>query len=164
MEIVHTRVDFRLIHGQVITKWIRLCGASEIVIIDDALEKDPFLLSIYTMAAPPGFEVKVYGVETSMAKWNEGTFVDDKAFVLFKDISTLLRAVQAGLPVGEVQVGGVEFKPGRTNVYGTVSLDDSDARALKSVQDAGFPVYFQSTAEDPKETLDSILRKHSFDI
>ena len=45
-EVVFARIDFRLIHGQVITKWIRLCDASEIVIVDDALESDSFMASI----------------------------------------------------------------------------------------------------------------------
>lgn len=163
-EIVFTRVDFRLIHGQVITKWIRLCDANKIVIIDDALEKDQFLLSIYEMAAPPGFKVNVYSVKSAIENWNNGTFIDGKIFLLFKDITTLQRTVEAGFPINKVQIGGVEFKPKRVNVYGTISLDDKDAKSLKDVQDKGVEVYFQSVPDDPKTSLDTILKKHNFNI
>ena len=36
-EIQVIRADFRLIHGQVITKWIRQTPANKILIIDDVL-------------------------------------------------------------------------------------------------------------------------------
>ena len=41
-EIRLIRIDFRLIHGQVITKWFGSTRATEIVIIDDALSEDAF--------------------------------------------------------------------------------------------------------------------------
>ena len=37
MSIELTRVDFRLIHGQVITRWLTQCQINEIVTIDTAL-------------------------------------------------------------------------------------------------------------------------------
>ena len=163
-EVVFARIDFRLIHGQVITKWIRLCDASEIVIVDDALESDSFMASIYTMAAPPGYKVSVYSVDHAIEKWRDGTFADGKVFLMTRDIATFNRVVKGGLPVGQVQVGGIEFKPGRTKVYGTMSLDDADAKLLKEVADEGVEVYVQSVPEDSRESLASILKKHSFNL
>ena len=62
-EIQVIRADFRLIHGQVITKWIRQTPANKILIIDDVLAKDSFMSSIYVMAAPPGIEVMIDTVD-----------------------------------------------------------------------------------------------------
>ena len=42
MSIELTRVDFRLIHGQVITRWLTQCQINEIVTIDTALSKDAY--------------------------------------------------------------------------------------------------------------------------
>lgn len=162
--IVFTRLDFRLIHGQVITKWIRLCNANKIVIIDDALAKDPFLLSIYTMAAPPGYKVDVYSVEDALEHWQHSTFAQGDVFLLFKDIPTMHRTITQGLPVTEVQIGGVEFKTDRTNVFGTISLDDTDARLLKELSDDGVHVFFQSVPDESSESLQSVLKKHTFHL
>ncbi|ESU74933.1 PTS system, mannose-specific IIB component [Enterococcus faecalis CBRD01] len=54
-KIVLTRVDSRLIHGQVVTKWLQQSGANEILVVSDELEQDEFLQSIYLMAALQGF-------------------------------------------------------------------------------------------------------------
>lgn len=163
-ELTFTRVDFRLIHGQVITKWIRLCNANKIVIIDDALANDPFLLSIYTMAAPPGFKVDVYSVEDAISRWKTNTFSEGKVFLLFKNIGTLHRTIMQGLDVKKVQIGGVEFAPKRKNVFGTISLDDQDAKLLYELSENGVEVYFQSVPDELSETLESILKKNTFNI
>ena len=40
------RADFRLIHGQVITKWLKEANAKKIVILNDELAQDTFMASI----------------------------------------------------------------------------------------------------------------------
>ena len=52
------RVDFRMIHGQVIVKWLKKTGANKIIAINDAIAFDPFLADIYRMAAPSGVAVE----------------------------------------------------------------------------------------------------------
>ena len=37
------RVDDRLIHGQVVTLWLKALGAKRIVIVDDKTARDDFL-------------------------------------------------------------------------------------------------------------------------
>ena len=41
-KIVLSRIDDRLIHGQVMTAWVSYVGGKEILIIDDKVAKDPF--------------------------------------------------------------------------------------------------------------------------
>lgn len=47
MEIGLIRVDSRLIHGQLITKWLNYSKANVIVVVDDELSKDSFMSEIY---------------------------------------------------------------------------------------------------------------------
>ena len=57
--IVMCRVDFRLIHGQVITKWLRYYPAKKIVIVDNLLSEDDFMAEIYKMAVPQGLILEI---------------------------------------------------------------------------------------------------------
>lgn len=43
MGIELTRIDYRLIHGQVITSWTRQLGINEIVTVDNSLSQDMFM-------------------------------------------------------------------------------------------------------------------------
>ena len=74
MSIVHARIDYRLIHGQVITKWLKRSNADKIIVIDDELYNDPFLAEVYKMAAPSGIEVIMTSIEETTTRWNEKNF------------------------------------------------------------------------------------------
>lgn len=161
-ELVFSRVDFRLIHGQVITKWIRQTQTNKIVIIDDELSKDAFLLNIYTMAAPPGFPVIVYSVEEAVEKWQNDSFTDGKIFVLFKTIDSVYRAVTGGLPIPKLQIGGLGFGAGRKNVHGAISLNQEDADKLTELSKKNVKVYFQQVPDEKESALETILTKYSF--
>lgn len=161
-DLVFSRVDFRLIHGQVITKWIRQTKTNKIVIIDDELSKDDFLLNIYTMAAPPGFPVVVYSIEEAARKWQDNTFTGGKIFLLFKTIDSVYRAIEGGLPIKEVQIGGLGFGSGRVNVHGAISLNGEDAAMLKRLNEKEVRIYFQQVPDEKESSLESIMQKHIF--
>ena len=44
--IALTRIDDRLIHRQVITAWCKITSAKRIVIVDDLVVKDPFIVQV----------------------------------------------------------------------------------------------------------------------
>lgn len=160
-EIVFSRVDFRLIHGQVITKWIRQTKANKIVIIDDQLAKDEFMLNIYTMAAPPGFPVLVYSVKEAIDKWATNQFGEGKIFLLFKTIEAASGAIE-GLPIERLQIGGLGFTKGRLNVHGAISLDQEDADQLCQLAMKRVVIYFQQVPDEKASQLEDIIRKYGF--
>ena len=57
--IVLTRIDDRLIHGQVVTAWIKQYPINKILIIDDELSQNRLMERIYKAAAPMGVEVLI---------------------------------------------------------------------------------------------------------
>ena len=65
------RVDSRLIHGQVLTKWLGQSDANRIIVMSDMLIQDPFMKNIYIMAAPPDAEIDCYGIEEGCEHWKK---------------------------------------------------------------------------------------------
>ena len=60
--IVLIRIDDRLIHGQVVTQWIKDTNGNRILIVDDKLVNDRMMMRILKAAAPPGVKVEVMTV------------------------------------------------------------------------------------------------------
>ena len=58
-EISLARVDFRLIHGQIIVKWRKVFEVNKIIVIDDILACDEFMTRVYASAAPSDVVVTV---------------------------------------------------------------------------------------------------------
>ena len=133
MSIELTRVDFRLIHGQVITRWLTQCQINEIVTIDTALSKDAFMQEVFKMAAPKGVKITIVNVEDAVKRQQEGAFDKNRVMVLFKGVAELNAAVQAGLKLEKVQIGGLGGGPGRKAVNNAITLDRADADTQKAV-------------------------------
>lgn len=159
MGVVLTRVDFRLIHGQVITRWIPQCQVKEIVTIDTVLSKDAFMQDVFKMAAPKGVKIKIYDCETAVKKQQEGEFEQNRVMLLFKSVKELSDACKAGLKLEEVQIGGLGGGPGRKAVNNAITLDRADADMLLELEESGIHVYLQTTPDYPSETLKKAVEK-----
>ena len=66
--IVLCRIDDRLIHGQVVTAWVKQTEGNRIVIIDEALVKDVFLQKIIKAAAPSDIRIDIYNIENGVCE------------------------------------------------------------------------------------------------
>src|SRR5699024_8723043 len=110
-KIQMVRIDSRLIHGQVITKWLRQTNANRIVIINDALANDDFMKDIYEMAAPSNISVDIYSIDYAANYWKENEMGEGNLFILFKDIKTVYEVIEKGLPINEIQIGGLGSGP-----------------------------------------------------
>ena len=159
MSIELTRVDFRLIHGQVITRWLTQCQINEIVTIDTALSKDAFMQEVFKMAAPKGVKITIVNVEDAVKRQQEGAFDKNRVMVLFKGVAELNAAVQAGLKLEKVQIGVLGGGPGRKAVNNAITLDRADADTLIELEKMGIEIYFQTTPDYPSETLQKAVAK-----
>lgn len=162
-EIKLIRADFRLIHGQIVTKWVKSIQANRIVVINDALASDDFMASIYIMAAPPGIKVNIYSVDQAIDEWKRNQMGDGSLLVLFKSIAEVERCFKGGFPIVELQIGGLGAGPGRKVVFGPITLDKKDTEILQDMQKAGTRVYFHQVPEDPSAEFDKVISKVKFD-
>ena len=153
------RIDFRLIHGQVITKWSNKISATRIVVVNDALSKDEFMADIYVMAAPPGMTVDVISIDDFVANANGGEYDKGNVLVLFRGIEDCKSVVDKGIIFKQVQIGGLGSGNGRTSVVKGISIDEKDVQDLLSIQDTGAEVTFQVTPEEKKLSLDGAAKK-----
>lgn len=157
--IVLCRIDSRLIHGQVVTKWVGQSQANRIVVVSDELDADPFMKNIYLMAAPPSIKVDCYGNESFAAAWKENQLGDGKVLVLFPSLAAIQQAVELGFEINNIQVGGLGDGPNRKAVFQNITLDDKDVGILNALKDRGIQVFFQTIPEDKPQSLDDILKK-----
>ncbi|WP_447886855.1 PTS system mannose/fructose/N-acetylgalactosamine-transporter subunit IIB [Serratia fonticola] len=157
--IVLCRIDSRLIHGQVVTKWVGQSQANRIAVVSDELEADPFMKSIYLMAAPPNVKVDCYGNQSFAAAWWENQLGEGNVLVLFPNLVTVQQAVVDGFDVKNIQVGGLGGGPNRKAVFQNITLDEADVAILRDLQQRGVTVFFQTIPEDKPQALADILKK-----
>lgn len=155
-EIQIARIDYRLIHGQVVTKWMKAYPAKRIVIVDSELAQDDFMADIYMMAAPAGTKVDV--VETKRAaSFLEG--IKGSVFLLFKNVESCYQAFFAGVTFPKLVVGGIPTDVGKSLVYSSIYMSASEYEKLDRINRTGIKVILQSTPDDSHTELSAIKEK-----
>lgn len=154
------RVDDRLIHGQVMTKWSKGLGTNAIYVIDNATAADDFMKDIYINAnSSSGLKIQVYSTSEVVDRWNQDQFGNDNVVLLFKTIGQVKEVVDKGvLPIEKLNVGGISKKPDSTFVIPTVGLTKQDAETLKEMEGKGMEIYFQTVPDSKRVSLPDALK------
>lgn len=158
--IVLTRIDSRLIHGQVMTKWVNQSQANRIIIVSDELAQDEFMLSIYLMSAPEGLKIDCYSEEQAILEFEKNQFGNGNILLLIPSLEVLDNIVSKGVVVNEIQIGGLGGAPNRKVVFQNITLDDNDVERLERLATCDIKVYFQVIPEDSKQSLEKIITKY----
>ena len=159
--ITFARVDHRLIHGQVITKWSKIACAQKILIVDDILGQDSFMVDIYKMAAPSGIDVDIKSAQAAADANKADELGAGNIFLLFKSIQMARKAADAGLELKTLQLGGVPAEAGRKIVFQAVALNDDDVADLTHLADGGTEITLQVVPEEAGMTLADALKKYN---
>lgn len=147
-EITFARVDHRLLHGQVVTKWSRLADVQTVIIVDDTLYKDEYMAEVYRSAAPVGMEVIVAPHEVIGYAYQNGTLPAGRIMLLFKDIENVEKAYKEGLHLESLQLGGVPNNGTKKMVFTAVSLSKNDIEILDKVEADGTNINLQVVPEE----------------
>lgn len=149
------RVDDRLIHGQVMTAWMKLLPAKEILIADDKVAKDPFMTQVLTMAAPGGVKVKVYSVEQATQALKEG--LKAPSIMLAKTPLTYKKIMDLGAEIPEINIGGMGISGERKTLYKNIAADPQERDAIKEFINKGIQVKIQVIPADKVVDVSGLL-------
>lgn len=158
-QVTLARVDHRLIHGQVVTKWLKISLANKIIIIDDFLAQESFMVDVYKMAAPAGVDVEIYSVEKALEEYKKDEFGSGNVFLLFKNVDMAYKAFKAGIDYKILQLGGIPSGAGKKMVFSAVSLDEAEVEKLLEMEKAGFKINLHIVPEEKEMTLAEAVKK-----
>lgn len=157
MSIVFSRIDDRLIHGQVMTTWVNLHNVEQIIVLNDRVAQDQTQKSILNMAAPPGIAVKVFPVE-KFGQILKKTTITRRTMLLFTNSEDVLLAVKAGVPITELNVGGMRYHEGREKLTKSVAVTESELDAFKELLARNLEVTIQMVHNDERVLLEEVLK------
>jgi mannose/fructose/N-acetylgalactosamine-specific phosphotransferase system component IIB len=160
-DIVLTRIDDRLIHGQVVTAWVKQTNGNRILIVDDPLSKDVFMQRIFKAAAPPNIAVEILTIEAACGVLKESPAKDERVIVLAKAPQTIERLLDSGIALGTVILGGMGAKATRKKFYKNVSAGDDEIACIKRIVEKGGSMQYQLVPDERPVDVRSILKEVS---
>ena len=156
--IALVRIDDRLIHGQVVVKWLRYVECDEVLIVDDQLAQDSFMQTVLRLAAPPEVPVRVVAGGEAPGKLAAAGAGGRRTMILLKAPQTALALLNDGVAFSELNVGGLASGPRTRRLYKSVSASAEQIAALREIAARGVRVYFQMVPEDRPVEMADVLR------
>jgi PTS system mannose-specific IIB component len=153
------RVDSRLLHGQVATAWTKSTNPTRIIVVSDDVAQDTMRKTLIEQAAPPGVHANVITLAKMIEVSKDPRFGDTKALLLFENPQDLVKAVEGGVDVKEVNVGSMAHSVGKHLVNNVIAMDQSDVDAYKELRDKGITFDVRKVPSDSKSDLFAMISK-----
>lgn len=151
--ILLTRIDNRLVHGQVGVTWTTSLGANLIVVADDLLVNDPLQQQLMKMTADSaGVQIRFFTIDHTIEIIHKAS-ASQKIFLVCKTPAEAKRLIEGGVPIPEVNVGNMHFTPGKRPLSKKVYVDDEDLENLKFIKSKGIDIYIQDVPGEVKEYI-----------
>lgn len=155
MSWVLHRIDDRLIHGQVVVAWGARLSPARIWVVDDGVAASGWERDLFRDAAPD-IEVRVANVADAAAAHADEAAATGSAFLLVRDLATARRLCDAGAKVGDWNIGGLHYAPGKDKVNDYVYLDAADRDDARALLNTGAGLVVQDVPASRPQTLLSL--------
>lgn len=158
MNLKLIRIDFRLIHGQVMTRWVVKHNIKNIFVIDDTSANNPLLRKILEKSAPSGLDVLVFTIKDAIELWKSAQFSSyENVLILFKNTQDALEAWNNGLDFETIQIGSIEGGADKKNIYKNIVMNDKEIEQMKLLSNKNVKVYLQPIPEDKEVSFSSVI-------
>lgn len=155
MPIVFTRVDDRLIHGQIVQAWLPQLNIDEVVIPCAPKNAPALNEGLLRLSLPYEYDLSILPAE-KIAKHAANS--KRRLFLLMGSLEDLTRLITNGVQIRSVNVGGLHFKEGAQKLADHVFLDEKDKQFLKLVRDLGIALETRAVPNDVSLSLDEVFR------
>jgi mannose/fructose/N-acetylgalactosamine-specific phosphotransferase system component IIB len=131
------RVDDRLIHGQVVLGWGSVLKPDRIVLADDEVAASEWERNLYAAAVPSEIKVSILPLADAAAQFKRGIFDAERVILLVRHPKDVVALMDLGLPVSEVNVGGLHYREGREKILDNVYIDAAERNIMRELVKRG---------------------------
>lgn len=107
----------------------------------------------------PGVKAHVVPVQKMIEVAKDPRFGATKAMLLFETPQDLLRAVEGGVDIKEVNLGSMAHSVGKVVVTNAIAMDNDDVETLEKLAARGITFDIRKVPADSAESFDAMIKK-----
>ena len=152
-----TRIDDRLVHGQVAFTWVPSLGVDCLVVANDKVAKDDFLKMTMNLAKPPSARLLILTVE------NAGVFLTDpksrnlKVMLLVSSIIDASELANSLPEIHSVNFGGIRMKEGAKLISKAIAVCEEELPVINKMLEKGLELEIRQVPTDTKVMIKDLL-------
>lgn len=159
IKIAHVRVDTRLLHGQVATTWTKTVSPDRIIVVSDGVAHDQLRKTMIEQAAPPGVPANVVPISKMIEVTKDPRFGATKAFLLFETPQDLLKCIEGGVDIKNVNIGSMAHSVGKVVVTNAIAMDNADVETLETLHAKGVALEARKVPSDSPVSYEDLIKK-----
>ena len=148
--ILLTRIDNRLVHGQVATQWNSTLGSN------DDVASNTMRQNLMKMAAPAGVATRFFSLQKTIDVIGKAS-PRQKIFIVAETPEDVLTLVKGGVPIKKVNIGNMHMSEGKRQVATSVAVNDEDVAAFKELQELGVELEIRRVPSTPVEDTSKLF-------
>ena len=160
MAITLTRVDDRVIHGQIMTRWTKVRPVDGILVVGDNIAADDLRKRVLKAAAG-NLKIGIYTVAQGVEKIQQGMESAKNFFLISDSPQTFEKLLKAGTKLNPVlNIGCMNTRPDTKVLGRTVAIDDKDYQAFDYIESQGITIEFQLLPDDEPKSWSVMKKKY----
>lgn len=145
-EIVLTRIDDRLLHGQVAKSWVPKLEADLIVIANDEVKNDEQAKKLMNISVPLYTDSLYLRVDEVVDELK--SYEDKRALILIASPKDAYELVKSGLDIKTINLGNMRKFPDKEQIRENIYLGEEDKTYLKKLKDEGINIDVRILSQD----------------
>jgi len=152
-----TRIDDRLVHGQVSFTWVPSLDINCLLVANDKIAADEFQKMAFNLAKPPTVKLLIHNINQAAAFLNDPKSSNARILVLVNNVADAFRLAQDVKEITSVNFGGIRMKPGARLISKAVALDENDIAIIRQMIENGVELELRQVPGDRKQAVESLL-------
>lgn len=152
-----TRIDDRLVHGQVALVWTPALSADCLIVANDKVAKDDFLKMTLGFAKPANAKLLIKSLEETAEFLNNPQNENLKVLLIINSVQDALTLSDAVPEITSVNFGGLRGKEGSKLISKAVAVTEADIIISKKLLDKGIELEVRQVPGDKKQMLMDLI-------
>ncbi len=152
-----TRIDDRLVHGQVAFTWTPALGVDCLLIANDKVAKDEFMKMTLGLAKPAGTKLLIKSIKDAAVFLNNEKSRNMKILLIINSVKDAYALVNEVPEIRSVNFGGIRFTEGAKLISKAVAVNDEDINLIKELLDKGIELEVRQVPTDKKQMAGSLI-------
>ncbi|CAD7358616.1 MULTISPECIES: PTS system mannose/fructose/N-acetylgalactosamine-transporter subunit IIB [Staphylococcus] len=148
MAIIGTRIDGRLIHGQVANLWATKLNISRFMVIDDEVAQSDIDKQALKLATPAGIKLSVLPIEKAANNIKNGKYDSQRVMIIAKRPDRFVELVNQGVAIETLNVGNMSQTDETRAITNSINVTDEDIENFKKLDAQGVKIVSQMVPND----------------
>jgi len=152
-----TRIDDRLLHGQVAFTWTPALGADCILIANDKVARDEFMKMTLGLAKPAGTKLLIKSLNDAAIFLNDEKSRNLKVLLLVNSVKDANVMVNEVAEIRSVNFGGLRTKEGAKLISKAIAVSEDDISIIRELLDKGIELEIRQVPTDSRQMVEGLI-------